>query len=171
MDVDIRDEDLRSLGPGERGEVWMKSPTLIKGYWRKSEATAETIVDGWLRTGDLGYVNDDGYLFIEDRIKDMILRAGENVYCAEVESAIYDHPAVYEAAVLGLPNERLGEEVACVVMIKPGHTLDADALHAHLATRLASFMIPTRVAFTHEYLPRNAAGKFMKREMPRLYFN
>jgi len=171
MDVEIRDEDLRTLATNERGEVWLKSPTLIKGYWRKPDATAETIVDGWLRTGDLGYVNGEGYLFIEDRIKDMILRAGENVYCAEVESAIYEHPAVYEAAVLGLPDERLGEEVACVVMTRPGQSLTAGELHAHLATRLAAFMIPTRVAITREYLPRNAAGKFMKREMPRLYFD
>ena len=170
MDVEIRDEALRSLAQNESGEIWMKSPTLIRGYWEKPEATAETIVDGWLRTGDLGHIDDEGFLYVEDRLKDMILRAGENVYCAEVESAIYEHEAVYEAAVIGLPDERLGEEVAAVVMLRDGADLDFDGLHAHLTARLASFKIPTRAAFTRESLPRNAAGKFLKREMPRLYF-
>ncbi len=171
MDVDIRDEQRGSLPLGESGEIWMKSPTLIRGYWEKPEASAEAIVDGWLRTGDLGHIDDEGFLYVEDRLKDMILRAGENVYCAEVESAIYEHEAVYEAAVVGLPDERLGEEVAAVVMLRDGSDLDFDSLHAHLTERLASFKIPTRVAFTRESLPRNAAGKFLKREMPRLYFD
>lgn len=171
MDVEIRDPEMRPVARNESGEIWMKSPTLIRGYWEKPEATAETIVEGWLRTGDLGYVDDEGFLYIEDRLKDMILRAGENVYCAEVESAIYEHPAVYEAAVIGLPDERLGEEVASVVMLKRSMTLTREELHSHLTTRLASFKIPTRVVFTHEPLPRNAAGKLLKREMPRLYFD
>ena len=128
MDVDIRDDDLRSLPRGEGGEIWLKSPTLIRGYWEKPEATAATIVDGWLRTGDLGRISKEGYLYIEDRAKDMILRAGENVYSAQVESAIYEHPAVYEAAVFGLPNERLGEEVAAVVMVRDGMDLTLDEL-------------------------------------------
>ena len=170
MDVDIRDTELHSLGHNESGEIWLKSPTLIRGYWNKPEATASTIVDGWLRTGDLGYIDDDGFLYIEDRVKDMIIRAGENVYSAEVEAAIYEHASVYEAAVFGLEHERLGEEVACVVMLQPGEQLDAESLNEHLVERLASFKIPTRVAFTREPLPRNAAGKFLKREMPRIYF-
>ena len=170
MDVEIRDKDLRPLRSHESGEIWLKSPTLIRGYWNKSEATAEAIVDGWLRTGDLGYI-DDGFLYIEDRVKDMIIRAGENVYSAEVESAIYEHPAVYEVAVLGLTHERLGEEVGCVVMIRPGMTLSDDELHAFLVPRLANFKIPTRMIFTHEPLPRNAAGKLLKREIPRAYFD
>jgi long-chain acyl-CoA synthetase len=148
----------------------MRSPTLIRGYWRKPEATAETIVDGWLRSGDIGHIDDDGYLYVEDRVKDMILRAGENVYSAEVEAAIYEHPAVYEAAVFGLPDERLGEVVACVVMLKPGQHLSDDELRAHLQTRLANFKIPTRIAFTDAPLPRNAPGKMLKREMPAIYF-
>jgi long-chain acyl-CoA synthetase len=170
MDVEIRDAALRALGPNENGEIWMRSPTLIRGYWRNPEATAESIVDGWLRSGDLGHIDDDGYLYVEDRVKDMILRAGENVYSAEVEAAIYEHPAVYEAAVFGLPDERLGEVVACVVMVKPGQHLSADELHAHLQSRLASFKIPSRVAFTDAPLPRNAPGKMLKREMPGIYF-
>ncbi len=126
--------------------------------------------DGWLRTGDLGRVDASGLLFIEDRIKDMILRAGENVYCAEVEAAIYEHPAVYEAAVFGLPDERLGEAVAAAVVLREGADLDADGLYEFLSTRLAAYMIPSRVAFSRESLPRNAAGKFLKREMPERYF-
>ncbi len=170
MEVEIRDESRRALGANESGEIWMKSPTLIRGYWRKPEATAEALVNGWLRSGDLGRIDDDGYLYVEDRVKDMIIRAGENIYSAEVEAAIYEHPAVYEAAVFGLPDERLGEIVACAVMLKPGEYLSEDGLRLHLRTRLANFKVPTRVAFTNEPLPRNAAGKFLKREMPRIYF-
>ncbi len=170
MDVDIRDEELHSLPKGERGEIWLRSPTLIRGYWNRPDATAEAIVAGWLRTGDLGHVSAENLLFVEDRVKDMILRAGENVYCAEVESAIYEHPAVYEAAVVGLAHERLGEEVAAVVMVRPDATLDEEELRAFLAPRLAPYMIPSRVAFTRDPLPRNPAGKFLKREMPALYF-
>ncbi|MBU6233775.1 MAG: acyl--CoA ligase, partial [Acidobacteria bacterium] len=128
MDFDIRDDSLRSLPRGERGQIWMKSPTLIRGYWNKPEATNETIVDGWLCSGDIGRIDDEGFLYIEDRAKDMVLRAGENVYSAEVEAAIYEHPAVHEAAVFGVPHERLGEEVATVVMLKAGETVTADAL-------------------------------------------
>ena len=171
MDVEVRDEELRALPVCESGEIWLKSPTLIRGYWNKPEATAETIKNGWLRTGDLGHIDEEGFLYIEDRLKDMILRAGENVYSAEVESAIYEYPSVYEAAVFGLPNERLGEEVACVIMLKQGAHFTKAELHEHLATRLANFKIPTRVAFTTEALPRNAAGKFLKRDMPKIYFS
>jgi long-chain acyl-CoA synthetase len=170
MDVEIRDENAHAVPTCESGEIWMKSPTLIRGYWNKPEETASTMVKGWLRTGDLGYIDEEGFLYIEDRLKDMILRAGENVYSAEVESAIYEHPSVYEAAVFGLPHERLGEEVAVVVMLKPGTKLTEGELHAHLHSRLASFKIPTRMAFTDEPLPRNAAAKFLKREMPGRYF-
>lgn len=170
MDVDIRDEYGEPLPTGERGEIWLRSPTLIRGYWRNPLATEEAIQRGWLRTGDLGRIDDEGYLYIEDRAKDMILRGGENVYSAEVESAIYEHPAVYEAAVIGLPDERLGEEVGAIVMVRDGGDLDADGLRRFLAPRLASFMIPTRIAITREPLPRNPAGKFMKREMRGRYF-
>ena len=171
MDFDIRDDSLRSLPRGERGQIWMKSPTLIRGYWNKPEATNETIVDGWLCSGDIGRIDDEGFLYIEDRAKDMVLRAGENVYSAEVEAAIYEHPAVHEAAVFGVPHERLGEEVATVVMLKAGETVTADALRDFLAGRLAAFKVPTRIAFSAEPLPRNPAGKFLKRELRQTYFN
>jgi long-chain acyl-CoA synthetase len=170
MDVEIRDDEGQRVAANEHGEIWLKSPTLIRGYWQRPADTAATIVKGWLRTGDLGRIDDEGYLYVEDRLKDMILRAGENVYSAEVEAAIYEMPEVYEAAVFGLPHERLGEEVACVVMLKPDKALDEDQLRAHLQLRLANFKVPTRVAFTSEPLPRNPAGKFLKREMQRRYF-
>ena len=170
MDAQIRDESGRALGPGESGEIFLKSPTNIRGYWGRPADTAATLVDGWIRTGDVGRVDEEGYLYIEDRVKDMILRGGENVYSAEVEAAIYEHPAVFEAAVFGLPDERLGEVVACAVMVRQGESLSEDDLYSHLSTRLAAYMIPSRVAFTDETLPRNAAGKFLKREMPALYF-
>ncbi len=170
MDADIRDEALNSLATGERGEIWLKSPTLIRGYWRNPDATADTIRNGWLRTGDLGHVSEEGFLYVDDRAKDMIIRAGENVYSAQVESAIYEHPAVYEAAVFGLYNERLGEEVAAAVMVRDETSLTTGELQAFLSSRLAAYMIPSRVAFTREPLPRNPAGKLLKREMPALYF-
>lgn len=171
MDASIRDLDGREAPAGERGEIWLKGPMLIRGYWNKPEATTAAITDGWLRTGDIGHVDDDGFLYIEDRMKDMILRAGENVYSAEVEAAIYELPAVYEAAVVGLANERLGEEVAAVVRLKDGMSLSEDELRTHLALKLAAFKIPTRVVFTKDPLPRNPAGKLLKREMPTRYFD
>lgn len=169
MDVEIRDDEGQTLGPNQHGEIWLKSPTLIRGYWRRPEDTATTIVNGWLRTGDLGRIDDEGYLYVEDRVKDMILRAGENVYSAEVEAAIYELPEVYEAAVFGVANERLGEEVACVVMLKPHVHLSEEELRARLHARLANFKVPTLVFFTQDPLPRNPAGKFLKREMQKRY--
>ena len=165
LDVEVRDPDGRPLPVGERGEIWFKGPNLIRGYWNKPEDTAETIVDGWLRTGDIGRIDDEGFVYVEDRAKDMVLRGGENVYCAEVEAAIYEHPAVYEAAVLGVPHERLGEEVATVVFVRPGHDLTVDELQEHVRARLAPFKVPTRVQIRHEQLPRNPAGKILKREL------
>ncbi|MFI5034766.1 MAG: class I adenylate-forming enzyme family protein [Acidimicrobiales bacterium] len=170
MDVEIRDEAGRALGPNVDGEIYLKSPTNIRGYWGKPEDSAAALADGWMRTGDVGRIDEEGYLYIDDRVKDMILRGGENIYPAEVEAAIYEHPAVVEAAVFGLPDERLGEVVACAVLVRHGETLSEGGLHDHLATRLAAYMIPARVAFIDQPLPRNAAGKFLKREMPALYF-
>jgi acyl-CoA synthetase (AMP-forming)/AMP-acid ligase II len=148
----------------------MRGPNVIRGYWNKPEDTAETIVDGWLASGDLGRIDDEGFLYVEDRAKDMVLRAGENVYCAEVESAIYEHGDVYEAAVFGVPNERLGEEVGCVILRQAGSELDADRLRDFLAESLAPFMVPSRIAFADEQLPRNASGKILKRTLRDIYF-
>jgi len=170
MDIQIRDDDGNEVPVGTRGEIWMRGSNLIRGYWNKPEATAEAIVDGWLASGDLGRIDDDGFLYIEDRAKDMVLRAGENVYCAEVESAIYEHGDIYEAAVFGVPHERLGEEVACVILRKPGSDLDADTLRDFLAESLAPFKVPSRIAFTDAQLPRNPAGKILKRTLREAYF-
>ena len=147
------------------GEIQFRGPNLIRGYWNKPEATAETIVDGWLRSGDIGRIDEEGFVYVEDRAKDMVLRGGENIYCAEVEAAIYEHPAVYEAAVFGIPHERLGEEVACAVVPKPGERIDPDELQRFLRERLAAFKIPSRLDVTGESLPRNASGKILKRSI------
>jgi long-chain acyl-CoA synthetase len=165
MDVRVTDALGEELPPGETGEIWFRGPMLIRGYWNRPDATAETIVDGWLRSGDIGRIDEDGFVYVSDRAKDMILRGGENIYCAEVEAAIYEHPAVYEAAVYGVPHERLGEELACHVMVKPSDRLDADELREFVGERLADFKVPTIVNIVTEQLPRNASGKILKREL------
>jgi long-chain acyl-CoA synthetase len=170
MDVEIRDDEGHPVPTGTRGEIWMRGPNVIRCYWNKPEATAEAIVDGWLASGDLGRIDEEGFLYIEDRAKDMVLRAGENVYCAEVESAIYEHGDVYEVAVFGVPHERLGEEVACVILRQPGSDLDADGLKDFLAESLAPFKVPSRIAFVDEQLPRNASGKILKRALREAHF-
>ena len=165
MDVKVTDLEGNDLAVGETGEIWFRSPSLIRGYWNRPEATAETIVDGWLRSGDIGHLDDEGFVYVSDRAKDMILRGGENIYCAEVEATIYEHPAVYEAAVYGIPNERLGEELACHVMVKEGVTLDAGDLQKFVGERLAKFKVPTVITIVNESLPRNASGKILKRDL------
>lgn len=165
LEIDIRDSDGRPVPVGEAGEIHMRGPNLIRGYWNRPDATAETFVDGWLRTGDLGRVDEEGFVYIEDRAKDMILRGGENVYSAEVEAAVYEHPAVYEAAVFGVPHERLGEEVAVAVVVRDGMVLDPDDLATFLRERIAPFKIPTKVVTFRDPLPRNPAGKILKRDL------
>ncbi|MEY2766804.1 MAG: hypothetical protein RI912_466 [Actinomycetota bacterium] len=152
----------KPLGPNEYGEIMMFGPMLIRGYWNRPDATAETIENGWLHTGDGGYIDDEGFLYIKDRIKDMILRGGENVFCTEVEGSIYEHPAVYEAAVFGVPHERLGEEVAVAVFPKEGAAFTAEDLWKFLDGKISSFKVPNHVVVMNEPLPRNAAGKFLK---------
>jgi long-chain acyl-CoA synthetase len=165
VEMRVTDDAGRVLGVNEVGELWFRGPNLIRGYWNKPEATAETIVDGWLRTGDIGRIDDEGFVYVQDRAKDMVLRAGENVYCAEVEAALYEHPDVYEAAVFGVPHERLGEEVAAAIVPKPGRTLEPETLRTFLAKHLAPYKIPTRIAIKADQLPRNPAGKILKREL------
>ena len=152
----------KPLGPNEYGEIMMFGPMLIRGYWNRPDATAETIENGWLHTGDGGYIDDEGFLYIKDRIKDMILRGGENVFCTEVEGSIYEHPAVYEAAVFGVPHERLGEEVAVAIFPKEGAAFTAEDLWKFLDGKISSFKVPNHVVVMNEPLPRNAAGKFLK---------
>jgi len=155
----------REVPRGEVGEILFKGPTLIRGYWNKPEATAETIVDGWLRSGDIGRMDEEGFIFVEDRAKDMVIRAGENIYCAEVEAAIYQYPSVHEAAVFGVPHERLGEELAVAIVPRRGAAFDVDELRAYLAQHIASFKIPSIVDLKTDPLPRNAAGKILKRSL------
>jgi long-chain acyl-CoA synthetase len=163
--IEVRDPVGVAVPAGELGEIWFNGPNLIRGYWNRPEETAETIVDGWLRTGDIGRLDDEGFVYIEDRAKDMIIRGGENVYSAEVEAAFYEHPAVHEAAVFGVPHERLGEEVAAVVVPLAGVPVTADELRAHVADRLAAFKVPARIAISTDPLPRNPAGKVLKRDL------
>jgi long-chain acyl-CoA synthetase len=165
MQVRIVDPAGEEVALGDVGEVLLSGPMLIRGYWNRPEATADALGDGWLRTGDLGYLDDEGFLFIVDRAKDMVLRGGENVYCAEVEAAIYEHPAVHEAAVFGIPHERLGEEVVAAVQPRVGTTIDLDQLTAFLEERIARFMVPTRWFVRDEPLPRGATGKILKRQI------
>lgn len=165
VDVRVTDPAGNELPVGEVGEIWFRGPHLIRGYWNNPEATAETIVDGWLRSGDIGKVDDEGFVYVVDRAKDMVLRGGENIYSAEVEAAIYEHPDVHEAAVFGVPHERLGEEVAAAILPKPGVTLDAATIQKHVGERLAPFKVPSVIQIVGEPLPRNAAGKILKREL------
>ena len=162
-------EDGRELLPGERGELCIKSPANILGYWNKPEATAQAFVDGWFHTGDVAYLDEDGFLYIVDRIKDIIIRGGENISCLEVEAAIYAHPGVHEVAVFGLPDARLGEIVGAAVVVRPGVELTADELRAELGKHLASFKIPARIWFRTEQLPRIASGKIFKRQIKADY--
>lgn len=152
-------------GPEAVGELCVKGAVVIKGYLNKPEATAEAIPDRWFRTGDIAKIDDDGFVFIVDRAKDMVLRGGENIYCSEVEAAIYKHPAVAEAAVFSVPDDRLGEDVGVAIVLVDGESLDNDGLRAHLEPLLAKFKIPSHVWFLDEPLPQNANGKFVKRTL------
>jgi long-chain acyl-CoA synthetase len=147
---------------GQLGEVLIKGPIIMPGYWNKPEATADTVTEGWLHSGDIGYVDEEGYLYITDRAKDMIIRGGENVYCVEIENRLSEHPAVAEAAVIGVPHQSLGEEVKAVVRIEPGQSITEDEVRSWVAETLANFKVPTYVELVDEALPRNASGKLLK---------
>jgi long-chain acyl-CoA synthetase len=165
MQIEIKDEHGRTLPAGEEGEICMKSSTNMRCYWNKPDATAEVLRNGWIHSGDLGKFDADGYLYITGRAKDIVIRGGENVSCPEVEYALYEHPAVFEAAVYGLPDKRLGEAVAATVRVRPGEQLTREQLQAHLAGRLAKFKQPTHIWLQNEPLPRIASGKIDKRTL------
>ncbi len=153
------------MPPGEVGELLIHAPGNMAGYWRRPQETARTIdEDGWLHTGDAGTLDGEGYVYILDRVKDMVISGGENVFPAEVESALCEHPAVAEAAVIGVPDAQWGEAVHAVVVLRAGETLDADALTAWARTRIAGFKAPRSISFA-DALPRNAAGKLLKRTL------
>ncbi len=165
VDVRVVDEYGNDVPAGEVGELWIQGPNVVKGYWNKPEATEAAFGDGWFRSGDLARLDDEGFVYIVDRAKDMVIRGGENVYCVEVEAVIFEHPDVHDVAVIGVPHEVLGEEVGAVVVLRPGARLSADDLRAHVAERLAVFKVPTHVFFRVEPLPRNPAGKVLKRDL------
>jgi len=158
-------EDGQETLPGEIGELWIKGPNVVRGYWNNPDATAETFTDGWLHSGDLARIDEEGFVYIVDRAKDMLIRGGENVYCVEVESVLYDHPDVMDAAVVGLPHRVLGEEVGAVVQVTPGARVTEDELREHVGRFLAAFKVPVRIDIRTEPLPRNANGKILKAEL------
>ena len=167
-DLEVRDPDGKVLPPGVVGELYGFGPNVVKEYWNKPEATAATFIDGWVRTGDLARLDDEGFCFIIDRAKDMLIRGGENIYCVEVENALYEHPAIMDAALVGRPHRTLGEEAYAFVTLKPGMTATEDELRSFVAARLAAFKVPVAISFSTEPLVRNANGKILKTELKKL---
>ncbi|MCF6471224.1 acyl--CoA ligase [Nonomuraea sp. MG754425] len=167
VDVRVVDPMGDELPPGEVGELCVRGPNVILGYWNKPEATAQTFVGGWLHTGDLAKIDDEGFVYIVDRAKDMVIRGGENVYCAEVEAALFEHPAVDDAAVIGVPHDELGEEVGAVIRLAPGTSVTTEELRSFLTDRIAKFKIPVHVWFREGELPRNPGGKILKTHLRR----
>ncbi len=168
--------ELKVVGPngetlpaGEVGELWGKGPNVVKGYWKKPEATAQTFVDGWVKTGDLARLDEEGFCYIIDRAKDMLIRGGENIYCVEIENVLYEHPAVMDAAIVAVPHRTLGEEPGAVVHLKPGATATEEELRHLVASKLAAFKVPVKVVFWPETLPRNANGKILKTELKKVF--
>ena len=169
-DLKIMSEDgTTELPTGEIGELWARGPMVVKGYWNNPEATAETFVDGWVKTGDLARLDEEGWCYIADRAKDMIIRGGENIYSSEVENILYDHPAVTDAALIGLPHQQLGEEPAAVVHLAPGMTATETELQDWVGARIAKFKVPVQIAFSADTLPRNANGKILKKELASFF--
>jgi long-chain acyl-CoA synthetase len=167
LDAKLVGDDGSDLEPGPNtvGQLCVRGPVVIKGYLNRPEATADSIREGWFNTGDIARIDEDGFVYIVDRAKDMVIRGGENVYCSEVETVIYQHDAVAEVAVFGIPDDRLGEAVAAAIVPRPGMQLSEEELRAFLAERMAKHKIPSKVWFLDEQLPRNANGKFVKREL------
>lgn len=169
-DLKIMDEDgINEMPVGEVGELWAKGPMVVKGYWNNPEATAATFIDGWVRTGDLARLDEEGFVYIVDRAKDMVIRGGENIYSSEVENVLYDHPAVTDAAIIGIPHRTLGEEPAAVVHLAPGTSASEAELQQWVRDRLAAFKTPVRIIFCAETLPRNANGKILKKDLKSLF--
>ena len=164
VEIDVVDPDGKRVATGATGEIWLRGPTMMRhGYWNRPDATAEAVTpDGWFRSGDIGRFDEDGFLYLVDRAKDMIIRGGENVYCVEVEQALFEHPDVIDAAVVGVPHKVLGEEVKAAVQLKPDASASAEDLRAHCAARLANFKVPEYLEVRDEPLPRNPAGKVLK---------
>lgn len=169
VELKIISPDGNELPPGEVGELWCKGASNCKAYWNRPEATAETFRDGWVVTGDLAKLDDEGFLYLVDRAKDMLIRGGENIYCIEVENVLYDHPAIMDAAIVGIEHKILGQEVGAVVQLKPGTTASVSDLQAHVAGQLASFKVPVEIIIQDEPLTRNANGKILKSDLRKLF--
>jgi acyl-CoA synthetase (AMP-forming)/AMP-acid ligase II len=165
----VLDEDGKELPPGQIGELYAAGPMIVKGYWNNPEATAATFIDGWVRTGDLAWIDEEGFCYIADRAKDIVIRAGENIYSSEVENVLYEHPAVMDAAIVGIPHRTLGEEPAAVVHLTPGQSASEAELRDWVRARLAAFKVPVRILFLPETLPRNANGKILKKDLKALF--
>jgi long-chain acyl-CoA synthetase len=165
VDIQIVSPDGEVLPSGQTGEIQIKGPIIMPGYWGKPEATAQSLTDGWLHTGDVGHVDDDGFLFITDRAKDVIIRGGENIYSAEIENRLVEHPDIVEGAVFGVPHAVLGEEVKAVVCPRPGATITEDDVRTWVRETLADFKVPTQVELRTEPLPRNPSGKLLKQAL------
>ncbi len=163
--VKVVDPDGKDLPTGAVGELFIKGPNVVKGYWGKPEATAETFSGGWLHTGDVARIDDEGFVYIVDRAKDMLIRGGENIYSVEIEDVLYEHPAVAEAAIIAVSHPTLGEEPAAVVQLRPGFDASESELQEHVRSRLAAFKVPVKIWFYDGPLPRNPAGKILKREL------
>jgi long-chain acyl-CoA synthetase len=164
VEMRVVDEHGSEVAPGEIGEIAIRGHNIMKGYWQRPEATAEAIPNGWFRAGDMGRVDADGYFTIVDRKKDLIIRGGYNVHPREIEEVIYEHPAVAEAAVIGLPDPELGEEVGAAVALKPGADVTADELREHVKGQVAAYKYPRRMWIV-DALPKTATGKILKREI------
>ena len=169
VDVKICDKNGNALPQGEHGEIWLRSPTMVQGYWNKEEANKETFRDGWLITGDVGYLDDEDYIFLTDRIKDMVIRGGENIYSAEIEATILTMDGIAEVAAFGVPHESLGEELAVAIYLKEPNSLSAESIQQHVANTLAAFKAPSHVFFRDEQLPRNATLKVLKKQIKEEY--
>ena len=165
VEMQVWDDDGNELPQGEVGEIVIRGHNVMKGYWERPDATAESITsEGWFRSGDMAKVDEDGYFFIVDRKKDLIIRGGYNVYPREVEEVLYEHPAIQEAAVVGVPDDSLGEEVGAAVVLKQGETLDAAEVKTYVKEQVAAYKYPRKVWFVDE-LPKGPTGKILKREI------
>jgi len=162
VEVEVRGPDGEALGPGEVGEVWVRGPNIMLGYWNQPEATEQALVGDWYRTGDAAYADEGGYLFMVDRLKDMIITGGENVYCIEVERVLASHPAVLEAAVFGVPHPQWGEAVHAVVAVAERAPVSDEELLVHCRGAIAGFKVPRSIDLQTEPLPKSGAGKVLK---------
>ena len=167
MQMGIMDDEGKFLGPNQSGEIVLQGPSLMKGYWKKPEETAKVLIDGWLHTGDVGHVDEDGYYWITDRKKDLIIKGGENISPRTIEEVLYANPKVAEAAVIAMKDDVYGENIKAFVALKPGQEATADEIIAHCKTKLANFLLPKEIVFLPA-LPKNIVGKILKKELRQL---